>query len=88
MLLEKNFNISKSNRPLKDFLEGVHEFKTGVLTIAEWAQALDLEMPQVDFATTTVEVLRGLFAERTRKVRADLEQFIRGTKERVDLVAE
>jgi hypothetical protein len=39
MLLEKNFNISKSNKPLNEFLQGVHEFKDGQLTIASWAAA-------------------------------------------------
>ncbi len=85
MLLEKNFNISKSNRSLKEFLEGVHEFKEGTFTLEEWATALDLKMPQVDSATTSVGVLRSLFTERTQKIRADLEQFIRGMKARIDV---
>jgi hypothetical protein len=87
MLLEKNFNISKSNRALKEFLLGVHEFKEGVLTIEEWAAALDLQMPQVDSATTAVDVLGSLFADRTQKIRGDLEQFARGMKARIDLQA-
>ena len=57
MLLEKNFNISKSNRPLKEFLEGVYEFKEGKLTIEEWATALDLKMSQIDSANTPIGVL-------------------------------
>jgi 5-methylcytosine-specific restriction endonuclease McrA len=87
MLLEKNFNISKSNRPLKEFLEGVHEFKEGTVTIEEWAAALELQMPQVDSATTTLDVLGSLFADRTLKIRGDLEQFARGMKARIDLQA-
>jgi 5-methylcytosine-specific restriction endonuclease McrA len=85
MLLDKNFNISKSNRPLKEFLEGVHEFKEGTFTIEGWAAALDLQMPQVDSANTGVEALRALFADRTQKIRAELEQFARGMKARIDL---
>ena len=85
MLLEKNFNISKSNRPPKEFLEGVYEFKEGKLTIEEWATALDLKMSQIDSANTPIEVLRSLFADRTQKIRADLEQFVRGIKVRIDL---
>jgi hypothetical protein len=85
MLLEKNFNISKSNKPLQQFLENIHEFKVGTITVDEWAAALDMKMPQVDSANSAVEVLRELFAERTQKIRADLEQFIRGTKARIDL---
>ncbi len=85
MLLEKNFNISKSNRPLREFLENVHEFKEGTCTLEDWATALDLKMPQVDSATAPIEVLRNLFTERTQKIRSDLEQFVRGTKARIDL---
>lgn len=85
MLLEKNFNISKSNKALKLFLEGVHEFKQGTLTLDEWAMALDLKMPQIDSANTTIEVLRTCFTERTQKIRGDLEQFVRGIKARIDL---
>lgn len=85
MLLDKNFNISKSKKPLKEFLEGVYEIKKGTFTIEEWATALDLKMPQVDSGSTAVEVLRSLFAERTQKIRGDLEQFVRGLKARIDL---
>lgn len=85
MLLEKNFNVSKSDKPLKEFFEGVHEFKEHVFTIESWASALDLKIPQVDSAGSAVEVLRALFSERTQKIRNDLEQFIRGAKARVDL---
>jgi hypothetical protein len=85
MLLEKNFNISKSNKSLKEFLEGVHEFKEGELLIDDWGRALDLEMAQVDSADTPVETLDDLFINRSQKIRDDLEQFIRGTKSRIDL---
>lgn len=84
MLLEKNFNISKSKHPLKVFLENVYEFKENKLTVEDWATALDLKMPQVDSANTTVEDLAEFFAKRTEKIRGDLEQFVRGTKVRVD----
>jgi hypothetical protein len=67
MLLEKNFNISKSNKPLKQFLEGVHEFKTGELTIQEWAKALHLEISQVDSSKTTVEAFATLLQTVLKK---------------------
>jgi hypothetical protein len=88
MLLEKNFNISKSNTTLKSFLEGVHEFKDKKLEIANWAAALDLDMAQVDSGGTSVETLQKLFSERSQKIRSDLEKFIRGTSYRVDLDAD
>ncbi|HEX4079717.1 MAG TPA: hypothetical protein VHX61_12685 [Rhizomicrobium sp.] len=85
MLLEKNFNILKSNFPLKDFLEGAYEFKSGKLTICAWGAALDLDMALVDSADTPIELLCALFDTRSQKIRGDLERFVRGTTARVDL---
>jgi hypothetical protein len=87
MLLEKNFNISKSNSPLKEFLDGVYEFKEGKLELADWAAALDLDMGQVDCSSTPVDQLQVLFSGRAQKIRNDLEKFIRGIKDRIDLDA-
>ena len=85
LLLEKNFNISKSNKPLKDFLEKIYEFQQGCPTIAEWAMALELDIAQVDSAATPPDILQQLFTARTQKIRKDLEEFVRGNKLRVDL---
>jgi hypothetical protein len=84
MLLEKNFNISKSNRTLKSFLEVVHEFKDEGLLLSDWAAALDLDMRQVNSDATPVEVLQNLFSARSQKIRSELEKFIRGTSNRID----
>jgi hypothetical protein len=85
MLLEKNFNISKSNKTLKQFLESVHEFVHGTFTIDVWGESLSLEMPQIDCTDTSVETLAEMFEIRTRTIKADLEQFVRGAKKRVDI---
>lgn len=87
MLLEKNFNISKSNRTLKSFLEGVHEFKDQELLLSDWAAALDLDMRQVNSDATSVEILQNLFSARSQKIRSELEKFVRGTSNRIDLDA-
>lgn len=87
MLLEKNFNISKSNVSLKSFLDGVYEFSDKKLELADWAAALDLDMAQVDCMTTSVDRLQELFSARSQLIRNDLEKFIRGTKDRCDLDA-
>ncbi len=84
MLLEKTFNISKSNRSLKAFLDDVHEFKNGVLSIESWADALGLSMLHVDCVDTPVDVLNSLMAERTALIRNDLQDFIYGVKWRID----
>jgi hypothetical protein len=84
MLLEKNFNISKSNTGLKTFLDGVYEFKDKKQELADWAAALELDMAQVDCNTTSVDRLQQLFSARSQLIRRDLEKFIRGTKDRID----
>lgn len=87
LLLDKNFNISKKNKPLKDFLDRVYDFKRveDKIEIEDWAKALDLEMAQVDSANTSADVLQKIFVERTARIRRDLEEFVRGTKSRVDI---
>jgi hypothetical protein len=39
-LLEKTFNVSKSDKELATFLSEVHEFKTGERDLDQWALAL------------------------------------------------
>lgn len=85
MLLEKNFNISKSNSSAKEFLETVHEFKSGSIDLKAWAEALGLDMDQIDCNQTPVETLQDLFSTRSRAIKSDLAKFIRGTLERVDV---
>ena len=85
MLLEKNFNISKSDKPLGDFLSDIHEFQTNQLTQNEWAAALALEMEQVDCGEVPADNLSRLISARTQKIRDDLERFVRGESHRIDL---
>jgi hypothetical protein len=86
--LEKNFNISKSNSTLKAFLDGVHEFKDQKLELADWAAALDLDMAHLDCGATPLEALQKSFSARSQKIRTDLEKFIRGATNRIDIDAE
>jgi uncharacterized protein DUF262 len=85
MLLEKNFNISKSKATLKSFLDGVYEFAEKKLELPDWAAAMDLDMAQVDCAATPIDRLQALFSARSQMIRNDLEKFIRGSKDRCDL---
>lgn len=87
MLLEKNFNISKSSSTLKSFLDRVHEFKDKKLEMSDWAAAMNLDMAQVDCAATPIDSLEALFATRSQMIRDELEKFVRGTKDRCDLEA-
>ena len=99
-LLEKSFNISKSDKTLRSFLEEVHEFKEGKVDLASWALALQLENPMLDgtmaddeqsqsilpvgTATNTDGIVRAL-RKRDAAIRAELVEFVKGTKIRMDL---
>jgi hypothetical protein len=84
MLLEKNFNISKGKGSLKSFLAGVHEFKDGRMTVEEWARDMDIDASLLDATDAEVPALSDLIAARTLRIRTELDEFIRGTKKRVD----
>jgi hypothetical protein len=84
-LLEKNFNISKSDRTLKSFLDDIHEFKTGSKTLDAWAQALLVPNSMLDPSTTDVNVLVKAIDDRDKAIRDELVDFVKGTRTRVDL---
>ena len=99
-LLEKSFNISKSDKTLRSFLEEVHEFKEGKVDLASWALALQLENPMLDGTMASDEQSQSIlpvgteadsdgFVRAIRKrdaaIRAELVEFVKGTKIRMDL---
>src|SRR5208283_5383548 len=47
-LLEKNFNISKSDRGLKSFLAQIHEVIQKKIRIDAWCAALEIPQPMLD----------------------------------------
>jgi Protein of unknown function (DUF1524) len=67
MLLEKNFNLSKSNSSLKEFLEGVHEFKERKLELADWAAGMDLDMLRQHVCRDVAEAIHRSVAEDSRR---------------------
>ena len=83
-LLEKSFNVSRSDQSMWSFLEQVHEFKKGTLRRAEWEQALSLtpEMTEPDSADlkTLVEAIQS----RDALIRGEITEFIQGDRHRVD----
>ena len=82
-LLEKTFNISKSDKSLRSFMEQVHEFKEGKVTLTEWAQSLELEDSMLDVSTATAEIVQAM-QTRDKAIRAELVEFVEGTKIRRD----
>jgi hypothetical protein len=84
-LLEKNFNISKSDRTLESFLLEVHEFKTGTEDLNTWAQSLLVPDSMLDPSTADVDSLVTAIDDRDKAIRDALNEFVKGTKARVDV---
>jgi hypothetical protein len=84
-LLEKNFNISKSDKPLKSFLSQIHEVRDNEISIDEWCAALAISQPLLNPDVAGVDDIRDAIDNRDRDMKADLADFIRGLKVRVDV---
>lgn len=84
-LLEKTFNISKSDRPLKGFLQEVHEFKKGKIKLADWAQAFGLPDCLLDPATAAVQDIKQAIDQRDGQMRQELTEFVQGARTRKDI---
>lgn len=75
-LLEKNFNISKSAKPLLTWITQLDQYKTPEQR-APWATALDLQSEMIDSEDAELDQLRKLIQERTDRVKSDLIAFVR-----------
>ena len=84
-LLEKSFNISKSDKTVKSFMEQVHEVKDGKVALASWAQALALEDSMIDATIASTDIILKAIQTRDATIRAELVEFVKGTKARADL---
>jgi len=86
-LLEKNFNISKSDKALKDFLEKIHEVKQKKIRIDALCAALALPKSMLDPDAASVDEIAEAIENRDKAIRADLVDFIGGRRIRVDVDA-
>ncbi|WP_397381874.1 DUF262 domain-containing protein, partial [Prosthecobacter sp.] len=84
-LLDKSFNISKSDKPMWVFLQEVHEFKNGVFGRPDWQTALLLDDTMTAPNGKTLAELKGLIQTRDAAIRIELKDFINGAKLRVDI---
>jgi len=85
-LLEKTFNISKSDRSLADFISEVHEFKNGSVAADDWRTALTIPPEAFDPAKPTVAEIRDVVDKRDEQMRSELVKFVQGQLERQDLM--
>ncbi|HJT36730.1 MAG TPA: DUF262 domain-containing protein [Pirellulales bacterium] len=84
-LLEKTFNISKSDKTLKSFMEQVHEFKERRLDLDAWALSLSIPLCLLDPSQATSDEIAAALKTRDEVIRAEVVDFVRGSKTRKDL---
>lgn len=83
-LLEKTFNISKSDKQLADFLPEIHEFRGG-RNPEDWAKSLSLTDVFLSPTASDMGTIKTAIETRDSLVRDQLKQFIKGEKSRVDV---
>jgi hypothetical protein len=84
-LLEKSFNIAKGAEPLRSFLERVHEFKNGAVTVKGWTKSVGLDPILVDATGKTVDEVSLAVDNRTTTMKKELREYIVGSRQRADL---
>jgi hypothetical protein len=84
-LLEKTFNISKSDKSLKSFLLQVHEFKENTVNLPSWQKALVVSDNLLDPTPATADAIAEALDARDKAIRGQVIEFIKGQRARVDL---
>lgn len=83
-LLDKSFNISKSDAPMWEFLQEVHEFKEGTIERLEWEAALSLSGTLTEPTSATLADITKAVLTRDTLIRKELTDFITGSRSRMD----
>ncbi|MFO0617250.1 MAG: DUF262 domain-containing protein [Polyangiaceae bacterium] len=85
MLLHANFNLAKSATPAATFLKAkVAEFKNDPPKLSSWAKALLVTEELLDATGRAETDVHAAVAVRTAAIRAELKEFIDGTRSRQD----
>ena len=84
-LLETTFNISKSKKSLRSFLEQVVDFKDDAAKLDEWLTNVAVDGAMAAPASSGIAGLVDLVNARTENMKAELVDYIYMRKERVDL---
>lgn len=85
ILLEKSFNVAKGAEPLGGFLGRVHEFKSGILKIDEWAKDIGVEGVFVDPTGKSAADVRVVVEARTTAMKTEIKEYLVGSRQRVDV---
>ncbi len=84
-LLEKSFNISKSDKSLASFMSQVHEINDGKVNLADWARAIGIDASMLDPDGAASDQVVTAIRARDSQMRSDLIEFVRGARCRVDV---
>ena len=77
-LLATNFNQSKGDRTLGDFLAEVHEFKSKQITHTEWCENMAIDPGMLVPTGKNGDEIARLIEKRTIRIRDELKDFLRG----------
>jgi hypothetical protein len=83
-LLDKTFNISKSDKSLKSFLEQIHEFKSGQVNLHEWSTTIAIPLPMLEPTGACADNIAKAIQERDKLIRSEVAAFVMGVKPRAD----
>jgi hypothetical protein len=83
-LLDKSFNISKSDKPMWSFMQDVEDFKNGTKQRHVWEAALSVSETLTAPDESTLGEIKKTMQIRDTLIRKDLAEFIAGNKQRVD----
>jgi len=86
MLLEKNFNISKSHASLNDFMGQVHPFDEDPDALKSWYGAMQIPRDLRENCDQPLNEMLKSIEQRASVIRADLGRFINGEVFRIDSV--
>lgn len=84
-LLEKSFNISKSDKSLRSFMEQVHEFKNKQKDLNEWAESLGITPKILDPDSASNDEIADALRKSDSEMRSELVEFVKGNKMRADV---
>ena len=84
-LLEKNFNISKSNASMWSFLEKIYEFKEQKVTRKNWQDSMSMTDVLTAPESFTILELKQAVVSRDEQIKNELTEFLKGTRLRQDV---
>ena len=81
LLLAKNFNISKREKPLKELLDNVYEFRWNEELLTDFCEALCIDETMLNATGRPLTEVRAAVSARAERIRGDLLHFVRGEQD-------